>query len=83
MDIIRYRYEWQHGKLVEYEVPLSFIYTIVSGICRCLFEVINHAHYKNTKYKTIKIYGIRTALVESGGQRSTTIFYWKIGKRYI
>lgn len=89
MDIVKEKYSWVNGVLTKEEVPHKYIfYANLSKLCCFLFELIHHAHYKETWYgkkrlKTIQIYGLRKALVQNLSQRNRVIFYWKIGKYYI
>jgi len=83
MDIVKYEYKWIDGKLNVKQVPHnSKLYSYFLCACKFLFELINRAHYKNEKIKTISIYGLRSALIDRGGQRSRVWFYWKFGKFY-
>jgi len=82
VEIIKERYSRVDGKLIRTVLPpKTILHGKIIQICRFLFELIHRKHYNDMK--TIAIYGLRKALVEYRGQRSTVIFYWKIGKYYI
>jgi hypothetical protein len=86
MDIIKYKYSRIDGKMVSEEIKHKYYYRILCNICRCLFETIHYNHYwldGKKILKTIKITGIRSALVESeGGQKSRVEFCWKKDKYF-
>ena len=89
MNIINEKHEMIDGKLTRIEVPHKFfLFSVISCICRFLFELLHYQHYKQTwngkkRLRTIKITGIRSALVDDISQRTRVVFYWKIGKYYL
>lgn len=89
MEIIKYKYTWIDGKLTAKEEPHKFfLYGVICSFCRWFFELIHFRHYQQKwngkkRLKTIKITGLRSALVDDIGQRKRVVFYWKIGKYYI
>jgi hypothetical protein len=85
MTIIHETYERVGDKVVYTATPNKNIFV---RCCLFLFELINHQHYKlkyngKKRYKTIKILGLRRALVDDLSQRSTVKFLFKIGNKYI
>jgi hypothetical protein len=73
---------------VAFKVAMLWPLELVGNLCRWLFEAIHYQHYKQEwngkkRLKTVKITGLRRALVDDVGQRKIVVFYWKIGKYYI
>ena len=67
---------------------LLILYSVICSFCRWVFEAIHFQHYKQEwngkkRLKTIKITGLKSALVDDIGQRKRVVFYWKVGKYYI
>ena len=85
MNIVKEKYERINGKLTRIELPHKFfLFSVICSICRFLFEAIHYKHYRQKEMRTIKITGIRSALVEtSWGQRERVQFLFKIGKYYL
>lgn len=89
MNIIKYKYTWIDGKLIATEEPHKlFLYIVIYSFYRWFFELIHFRHYQQKwngkkRLKTIKITGLRSALVDDIGQRKRVVFYWKVGKYYI
>jgi hypothetical protein len=89
MVIIKYEYQWVDGKLMAKEKHDKYLLcNIARNFCRYLFEAIHFRHYQQKyngkkRLKTIKITGLRSALVDDVGQRKRMVFYWKIGKYYL
>jgi hypothetical protein len=67
---------------------VAMIYDTLLFVVFAVFELINWRHFTDTwnnkpRYTLIKIYGLRTALVDDVSQRKRSKFLFKIGKYYI
>jgi hypothetical protein len=89
IQIIKYKFETIDGKITTEIVPDSNIFLILlKKLILWLFRNINYRHFHRdenfVRRKVIQITGIRSCLIEEyWGQRSKSMFQWKIGKYYI
>lgn len=77
MKIVNEKHERINGKIVRKELPhKSFLFNVISCICRFLFEAIHYKRYRGKHMRTIQINGVGRALIETKwGQRERVEFY--------
>lgn len=75
----------------EAETPAFLVGAIIGSILRWGFKIINWNHFRIKAHngkprikRIIKLKGFRTALIEEyNGNKSTSRFYWRVGKYYL
>ena len=83
MKIVEKKFEWVDGKLTTEIIEPTWFVSILRNVVEFLFKKFNYEHFKEENYKIIKITGLRTCLMDKGGQRSRCSLMHKIGKYHI